>query len=560
MTSSHPHKKLDQLLQDLLDGEWNPEKKEQLDTLLRSDAAARVYYRELMATHAMLDAEFRGASGLNEGAVSTESPAGAAPLLRVTEMQATRQRRQQEENGGSVWFGRFRLAAAALLIVSVGIGAFSLLNSQRTVQQPVARGVAGMDSRPNKEDAHDDGVFAVVTRTLEPRWTRAEEAVRPGQELAKRWVKLLAGVVQFEFRNGACVTLQGPAEFRLVSPSECFVQSGRLTVLAPPGAANFTVHSPFSKVIDLGTEFGMVVNDSGELDVHVLDGQVEVTLEGDADGAVVREKLSEQQAATIRAGRRQLEDIPFDEGGFESIRAATLWRTQPLRLQFDCGSRAGGYHGTESPAHAADDMLQHETHWNVVVGDQTGGFVLSDGRVLTHRIELDVGHGKESVDWDAVVDTETGPQGDTRGVFDTALGRDVINPPSGISSDLMGLRVRGLPAGTYRVYVLGRASLDHANWGNYLVEKAHMASVGTDLSDMDASPLRMASLNDPNAAGWVPGQTHVVADVTVSGPDQYLTIITAKDKENSRTGPGGRAVILGVQILQVAGGLPNSDV
>ncbi len=199
-------------------------------------------------------------------------------------------------------------------------------------------------------------------------------------------------------------------------------------------------------------------------------------------------------------------------------------------------------------------MSQHETHWNVVVGDQTGGFVLSDGRVLSHRLELDVGHGKESVDWDAVVDTETGPQGDTRGVFDTALGRDVINPPSGIPSDLMGLRLRGLPAGTYRVYVLGRSSLDHANWGNYLVEKAHMASVGTNLSGMDVSPLRMASLNDPNAGNWVAGQTHVVTDVAVSGPDQYLTIITSKDKENSRTGPGGRAVILGVQILQVTGG------
>jgi hypothetical protein len=113
------------------------------------------------------------------------------------------------------------------------------------------------------------------------------------------------------------------------------------------------------------------------------------------------------------------------------------------------------------------------------------------------------------------------------------------------------MRLRGLPNGKYRVYVVGRTSLDHANWGNYLVEKAHVATVGLNLTGSDASPLTMAPLDDPHARTWVAGQTHVVTDVDVSGPDQYLTIITSKDRENSPTPAGGRAVILGVQILQI---------
>ena len=164
---------------------------------------------------------------------------------------------------------------------------------------------------------------------------------------------------------------------------------------------------------------------------------------------------------------------------------------------------------------------------------------------------MERGHGKKDVDWNAKVGTVTGPQGHTRGVFDTALGRDAINPPSNPASGFVGLRLRGLPIGKYRVYVLGRLTLDHLNWGNYLVEKAHVAAIGLDLTSINAPLLAMAPLDDPDARQWVVGQTHVVTDVEVSGPDQYLTIITSKDNEHSPTPAGGRAVILGVQILQV---------
>jgi len=99
--------------------------------------------------------------------------------------------------------------------------------------------------------------------------------------------------------------------------------------------------------------------------------------------------------------------------------------------------------------------------------------------------------------------------------------------------------------------VLGRLSLDHRNWGNYLVDKAHVAAIGLNLTDMDVPLLTMTPLDDPNAGQWIVGQTHVLTDIEVGGPDQYLTIITSKDTRNSPVPAGGRAVILGVQILQI---------
>ena len=52
-------REFEQLLFEMLDGEWNANKQQRLDELLcNSDARAR--YRELMAIHAMLDFEICG--------------------------------------------------------------------------------------------------------------------------------------------------------------------------------------------------------------------------------------------------------------------------------------------------------------------------------------------------------------------------------------------------------------------------------------------------------------------------------------------------------------------
>jgi len=540
---------LERLLLDLLDGEWDAAKQDRFDELLRDDDA-RARYRELMAMHAMLDAEFSGSLKLNDDGLVHEEPGEPPPHVRLADRELPSDLSQPAPRANR-WLSSLGWLTAAVVAAAVGVWAFVSYNGHRDDRQQVVESDSGEVSRPDNSNNSQGTAIAMVTRVIRPQWKEGATALRPGQPLEKQWIKLESGIVQIEFGSSARVTLEGPAQLRLDSESECFVQAGKLTVLAPPAAANFTVKSSISEVIDLGTEFGLVVDESGEVDVHVLDGQVEVAIKGSGEGAVPRRKLGEAQAASARPGQKRFEDVPFDETAFEPIRAATLWRTQPLKIQFDCGSRAGVYHGTQSPAHAAGDMYPHETYWNPLVGDQSGRFVLADGTVLAHRIEVDLGHGKKDVDWSAELDTMTGPQGKTRGVFDTAMGRDAINPPTLPASNVIGMRLRGFPKGTYRVYVVGRTSLDHANWGNYLVEKAHLATVGLNLTDSDASPLTMAPLDDPNARQWVAGQTHVVTDVDVNGSDQYLTIITGKDRENSPTPAGGRAVILGVQILQI---------
>ncbi|MDP6545560.1 MAG: FecR domain-containing protein [Phycisphaerae bacterium] len=552
-----PNDELDQLFLELLDGQWDADKNERLGELLSDDPAARARYREMMILHALLDDQFSGSPNLNCGVDASDDEDTQFRNAATGSMADSKRDRRS-----TTWRSRKPLAltwiAAATLIVSAGIWAFILLGGARDKEPSRAASDPGAASRPNRGGIRQESGFAVITRAIRPEWADGFEAIVPGQPLTRQWVKLQVGVVQIEFRSGARVTLEGPAQLRLDSESACFVQAGKLTVLAPPSAANFTVRSSSSEVIDLGTEFGLVVGESGDMDVHVLDGQVEVALKGGSEQSGTRKTLLAKQAAVIRSQKKLIREASFDQAMFEPIRAATLRRTQPLKIQFDCGNRSGLYQGSQAPAHAAGDMRLHEKYWNLLVADQVGGLVLADGSVSPHRIEVDLGHGKKAIDWAAEVDTMTGPQGKTRGVFKTALGRDAVSTPSIPGTGLLGLRFRGLPRGKYRIYVLARLSLDHPNWGNYLVEKAHVASVGLDLSGIEAPLLNMAPLDDPDAGRWVAGQTHVVTDVEIDGPDQYMTIITSKDRERSPTRAGGRAVILGVQILQLTD-RSNSD-
>jgi len=390
--------------------------------------------------------------------------------------------------------------------------------------------------------------MATVKSIMQVTWPEGQSALEPGAALQDEWIRLAKGVLQLEFQTGAQVSLEGPAALRVVNGGECFVEQGQLVVLAPAEIGSFKVSTQSSELIDLGTEFAVAVSSSGEMVVHVLDGEVEIGIKG-ADAQVVsRERLVEQQAARLDPGGQDLTRTDYDGPAFEHLRADTLWRERPLRIQFDCGAQAGMYEGSNAPAHAAGDMRVHERFWNPLNGDASGRFVMSDGEIAPYGIEIDYGRrDRRDFSWAREPDLMRGFAPTTRGVFDTALGKDHLG-----GGGEVGLRFRGLPKGEYRVYLVARGALDHAKWGNYLVSKAYKSVVSAGDADLDSGTLLYHDpLVDPAAKSWVEGQTHIAAQVHISGPDEYLTIRTTKDRARSPTPGGGNSVISAVQIIQL---------
>jgi ferric-dicitrate binding protein FerR (iron transport regulator) len=97
------------------------------------------------------------------------------------------------------------------------------------------------------------------------------------QSLTDQRLRLREGTVTVAMADGATLSVRGPAEFELDSKNSVYLFRGRLVATVPEPALGFTVRSPSSRVVDLGTEFVVDVDDRGATAVQVLRGEVEVS-------------------------------------------------------------------------------------------------------------------------------------------------------------------------------------------------------------------------------------------------------------------------------------------
>ncbi len=166
---------------------------------------------------------------------------------------------------------------------------------------------------------------------------------------------------------------------------------------------------------------------------------------------------------------------------------------------------------------------------------------MADGNLCPHPIRVDYGHGDGIIDWNATpVDPSGSVYSKAEPFFNTALCQD--HRPWHFD---LGMRVAGLPAGTYRVYALCRSIRRPT--------AAYDVSFGVNLDRQLDKPLAMPPMNDLAGAKWQDGLTCAVADVEVSSAEDWVTFITRYSRERSlKTTPHhGRSVLLGLQIVEI---------
>lgn len=108
------------------------------------------------------------------------------------------------------------------------------------------------------------------------------DTVKPGL------LELKEGYMSLEFYGGARMSIAAPAKLEIINSMKVKCYSGKIRANVPPVAKGFTVMTPESEVVDLGTEFGLDIGEKGETEIHVFDGEVEAY---DADGSMASKKL-----------------------------------------------------------------------------------------------------------------------------------------------------------------------------------------------------------------------------------------------------------------------------
>jgi hypothetical protein len=251
-TPSDKQAELRDLLRQLSDESLAPEQALRLNELLHSNPEACELYLDHFTLEAHLRREFGGQQ--------------TAAELRPLKLPARHE--QPPARHGLGWVLRARVVRfAAAVLLGAGLTLATLFGVHRLSEPTASSEDESARARPSADSV------ATLLFADNCEWSRRERLIE-GQRLSARLLQLERGLAVLRFDGGAAVVLEGPADLELESRGSVRLASGRLTVRAPQEAAGFTVRTPASDVVDLGTEFAVVVERGGATELHVLEGEV----------------------------------------------------------------------------------------------------------------------------------------------------------------------------------------------------------------------------------------------------------------------------------------------
>ena len=287
-------------------GDATAEERAELDKLLLADAALRDEYLERCRLHAELSFHSksqRAASALLDSvwseALVEGDPASAVSIQKtsnVAEQSAPRRKFQPSALRSLSRHSLLTGVAASLLIVGIGL----TIMHNTTLPDPVVEN--SVDEVP---EATESTEIATLTGWHRIDWKEGYRiSAREHRLESGKVIAIESGLAEITYDTGARVLIEGPAEFTVgeqVSENAGFLRLGNLVARCEtPESKGFTIATPAGSVVDIGTEFGVEVAQSGSTEFVVLSGTVDVVGQN-RDGTETRMQLEKDQSAFIAA-------------------------------------------------------------------------------------------------------------------------------------------------------------------------------------------------------------------------------------------------------------------
>jgi hypothetical protein len=134
--------------------------------------------------------------------------------------------------------------------------------------------IAGLIATRNSPKAPPEAnPFARIDATSTDQ---TDTALTPGKWLEATPIKLDEGTVSLTLNNGVALTLAAPLDAVLESPQRLTLNKGAVAAHVPPQAAGFTVTTPHTGVVDLGTAFTVNAHEPDRSIIHVTEGKIEL--------------------------------------------------------------------------------------------------------------------------------------------------------------------------------------------------------------------------------------------------------------------------------------------
>ncbi len=179
------------------------------------------------------------------------------------------------------------------------------------------------------------GDVATLVDSINVKWSDSSNIIDKGSRVFtdQGQYSFAQGILKMDFDEGVRVLIEGPAEYEVTGRSEIRLHSGRLYAQVTDAAESFTVATKQSKIIDMGTEFGVQAEVSGNTEVHVYKGKVSLLSKGDSSV-----DMTQGQAKRVTEDDGRIVDITLQNNKFVrdiNSKSRYIWRGQNAVLLTD---------------------------------------------------------------------------------------------------------------------------------------------------------------------------------------------------------------------------------
>lgn len=544
MTASFDELKF--LITEAVEGSITPEQMAKLNLILSSSKKARQFYFEFIDIQILTEHLCSEKLFFHEQAAPAGSDAAQHDMLlqalaleekqadtitiepalepRVTEPMTVYPKRTRQINKNAIVWAILSAAAMLLLVLFAQYG-----------PQKLGYEVATISDSLNAQWAND---------SLVPSGTRIATSRDP--------LYLKSGIVQILFDNNAEVVIESPAEFQIISDDQIQLSFGRAYARVPQEAIGFTISSQKNKIIDLGTEFGVFADFSGDIELHVLQGKTLLLPENKSAGKMEVLAGSAKKISSLQT----ISDIPCDKRTFVrqiDSRQNKIWRGQKFLDLTDMVT--GGDGANKSRGLGKIDVLTGQRTGLMFVNQsqKNPGFQACpsnpfvDGVFIPDQVDGQI-VSTTGVRFDECPDTSGTafyhistlreiPSIDGKESYPLALSENsgsfpgilLLHPNTGITYDLTAIRDR------YAGYQI-TAFTTGCGFPAFLYEKRAQALAGDLILSPDAISADFYVLLDGKVRSRIsfrhPMQPQTV-QIAITDQDRFLTLISADANNNS---------------------------
>ena len=172
---------------------------------------------------------------------------------------------------------------------------------------------------------------ATVTDKIGAKWKSSSEKLENGDILLTNQAPygLEKGFVKIKYHNGVDILIEGPAEFQVLTEDRIGLKYGKVYSVVSKEGTGFSVYTDNAKVVDLGTEFGVLADSNGDTSIHVIKGKTVLIAGNESD--TVSLEIKTGRAKQVFANNQAIAEIPcMDEMFAREINSSNdfVWRGQ----------------------------------------------------------------------------------------------------------------------------------------------------------------------------------------------------------------------------------------